>query len=126
LQLFDYLKPYSKSQNRPSKEEINSEIQAVSRRLMKRPRQPYPENIFQAADTHKFSAIKRYVDNGGDINICSKHGLSLLTLFVGSYEPEYTREEDELTKPISENDDFFWGGFVPSAYPFAGSKKRNL
>ena len=114
LQLFDYLKPYSESQNCPSKEEINSEIQAISRRLVKRPRQPYPENIFQAADTHKFSAIKRYVDNGGDINICSKHGLSLLTLFVGSYEPEYTREEDELTKPISEDDDFFWGGFVPS------------
>lgn len=123
LQLFDYLKPYSKSQNRPSKEEINSEIQAISRRLVKRPRQSYPENIFQAADTHKFSAIKRYVDNGGDINICNKYGLSLLTLFVGSYRPEYTKAEDELDKTISEDDDLFWGRFVPS-YLFIPLEER--
>ena len=113
LQLFDYLKPYSKSKNRPSKEEINSEIQKISRRLIKAPPRTFTEHVFEAAQDHKFSAIKRHVDNGGDINLCDKYGRSLLTLFIASYNPEYTSEEKELLGEQPFETNMFMGTFAP-------------
>ena len=113
LQLFDYLKPYSKSKNRPTKEEINTEIQKISRRLIKAPPRTFTETVFEAAQDHKFSAIKRHVDNGGDINLCDKYGRSLLTLFIASYNPEYTSEEKELLEEQPFEANMFMGTFAP-------------
>jgi len=70
--------------------------------------------IFEAAAIFDFDAIRAYVEEGNNLNICNDRGLSLLTCFIGGYyaHKDENPEELELLDIHDECDCDFWDSYV--------------
>lgn len=72
-------------------------------------------DIFQAARKLDFPKIRRYVLDGGDVNIFDKNGRSLITVLIENYlvkwQEYYSDAEKELIDEMNENkkEDFLDG-----------------
>ena len=70
--------------------------------------------IFEAALQFDFEAIRTYVENGNDLNVCDHSGYSLLTCFIkGYYSFGCLAPEDEVLFEVHDECDYdFWDAYV--------------
>ena len=72
------------------------------------------KTIFEAAWQFDFDAVRTYVENGKDLNVCDHRGYSLLTCFIMGYYSLgcLTPEEEKLLELHDECDYDFWDAYV--------------
>lgn len=72
--------------------------------------------IFERAKEYDFEAIKDYIEQGGEINICNEAGVSLFASFVEGYLMEANECEEVAKKetfPMHDEYDYdFWDSYV--------------
>ena len=72
-------------------------------------------SIFKAAYNLDFEAIREYLENGGEINICNENGSSLLACYILRYLDEAdppSEAEQQLLDAHPENEYEFWDFYV--------------
>lgn len=73
-------------------------------------------HIFEKARDYNFEAIKNYIEQGGNINICNEDGISLFACFIEGYLMEVHACEEESKKELFESHDEcdydFWDSYI--------------
>lgn len=83
-------------------------------------------NIFDKARKYNFDAIKNYISNNGEINICDNNGHSLLTCFINGYFNHadlFTKEEQQILDEHKDDEEFY-DSFVPRIFKIQLKEKR--
>ena len=82
--------------------------------------------IFELAEDYDFDAVKRYIEQGGAVNICNEKGVSLIACFIEGYLMEayhcdIVENRSKLTA-YDENDEF-WDSYIDE-YQITPLEKR--
>lgn len=83
--------------------------------------------IFEESKNYNFDEVKKYILDGGDINVCNEEGHSILTCFINGYYRfgEFLTPEEERLLKEHEDDDEYTSAFLPAVLKTPLNERKN-